>query len=409
MAAALVRGDPALGRRRGAEHRCDVVAEAFNVEAAGQVRDGPAHVGRPDVEDGRYGGREAADHQLVVEEHGSDVGAFEQVVQVVVGAIERIHLAAEFDIDGMQFLVDGLELFLGSLQFLVRRLQLFIDRYQLFVGGLQFLQRRFVFLDDRLEPVAGLVQLALHDDGRVVRGRPAERRAFASHDRALIGERDQQQRLAHRAFGQGFDGDADELHALLVDLDGESFARGGASAFQALAQKRAQVETKLPAGHRQQLARRRTGRGFQVLARAAGEIHHVAIAIDHDVRGSEAFQHLLVDRVPQRKPAQGMAARRQRHRVAIAHRMRQRQHGQAGRGAGPPLEDAMTLVDGSEEVAEMRDVLRRTEEQETTRSQRIVKGRDDLVLHFHAEIDQQVAAGDKVDARERRIADHAVR
>ena len=69
----------------------------------------------------------------------------------------------------------------------------------------------------------------------------------------------------------------------------------------------------------------------------------------------------------------------------------------------------MLLVDGGEQVAVLADALRRAEEQIAARAQRVVEGRDDLVLDVRPEIDQQVAAGDQVHPRERRIADDAVR
>src|SRR4051794_22213965 len=44
-----------------------------------------------------------------------------------------------------------------------------------------------------------------------------------------------------------------------------------------------------------------------------------------------------------------------------------------------------------------------------TGPQRIVEDRNDMVLRLGPEVDQQVAAGDQVDARERWVAQHAVR
>src|SRR5262249_7049976 len=48
-------------------------------------------------------------------------------------------------------------------------------------------------------------------------------------------------------------------------------------------------------------------------------------------------------------------------------------------------------------------------ERETVGLERIMKDRDDVALQLAVEVDEQIAAGDQIHARERRIAHHAVR
>jgi hypothetical protein len=72
-------------------------------------------------------------------------------------------------------------------------------------------------------------------------------------------------------------------------------------------------------------------------------------------------------------------------------------------------EDALDLVLGREQLGVPGDGLRDAEEQEAARAQRVVEQRDHLLLQPPAEVDQQVAAGDEVEAGERRVADQAVR
>ena len=104
-----------------------------------------------------------------VEKHGCHLCAFEQILQIVVGVIERFHLAGELGIDRVQFLVDGLQLLLRGLELLVGGLHLLVHRDEFLVGGFQLFQRRFVFLEHRLQAIAGLAQFAFDMRGRPIR------------------------------------------------------------------------------------------------------------------------------------------------------------------------------------------------------------------------------------------------
>src|SRR5436853_4778735 len=57
----------------------------------------------------------------------------------------------EFLVKGSEFLVAGVQLFLGRLEFFVGALKFLVCRQDLFVGGFEFLKRGLVLLDERLE------------------------------------------------------------------------------------------------------------------------------------------------------------------------------------------------------------------------------------------------------------------
>jgi hypothetical protein len=72
------------------------------------------------------------------------------------------------------------------------------------------------------------------------------------------------------------------------------------------------------------------------------------------------------------------------------------------------VEPPMT-VEGFEVVGQRADVLARSEQHHALTLQREVKQTQNLLLSDRLQVDQQVAAADQVDARERRVLDHVVR
>ena len=85
----------------------------------------------------------------------------------------------------------------------------------------------------------------------------------------------------------------------------------------------------------------------------------------------------------------------------------EREVDERGRGLAA-LEDAKPLVHGVEELGVARQALRRAQEEEAAAPQGIVEQGHQLRLQLRVQIDQQVATGDEVDVRERRVADQAV-
>ncbi len=97
--------------------------------------------------------REPLDAQLVVQKDRGNLCTVQEILQIVVRVRERIELTLEFGVDGHQFLIEGLHLFLRCLQFLIGALQLFVGGLQFLVGGLQFLIGGLLFLDRLLQPL----------------------------------------------------------------------------------------------------------------------------------------------------------------------------------------------------------------------------------------------------------------
>src|SRR5437762_14388106 len=63
----------------------------------------------------------------------------------------------------------------------------------------------------------------------------------------------------------------------------------------------------------------------------------------------------------------------------------------------------MRSIDRREQVGESADGLRRAKQEKAVRVQRVVERRDHAFLQRRGEIDEQIAAADKIDSRERRV------
>ena len=126
---------------RAARARCRRISVGA-VEVVREVAERPADVVRDDAEDLGDPRRELADAQLAVEEQRADVGALEQVLDVVVELLQLGVLLLVLGVDGVELLVDRVQLLVRALQLLVRRDQLLVGRLHLLVGGLELLDRR---------------------------------------------------------------------------------------------------------------------------------------------------------------------------------------------------------------------------------------------------------------------------
>ena len=137
---------------RSAEHRWRVLDQVVVFELMGEIRDRPALVGRRDAEQIGDPVGEALDAQARIEEQRAEIGRRHQVLQVAVGARDRLELQLQLAVDGLQLLVDRLQLFLAGLQLLGGRAVFLVDRLQLFVGGAQLLVGGLRFLAHRAQP-----------------------------------------------------------------------------------------------------------------------------------------------------------------------------------------------------------------------------------------------------------------
>ena len=122
-------------------------------------RNRPADVGGDQAHQAGDRRRVALDPELLVQEHGGDAGAGQQVHHVVGGAFQLVDLLLEADVDGVELLVEGLELLLGGLHLLVGRLELLVGRHDLLVGGLELVVGPLQLVDGALELLAGDLQL----------------------------------------------------------------------------------------------------------------------------------------------------------------------------------------------------------------------------------------------------------
>ncbi|MCY1448363.1 hypothetical protein D9M71_650250 [compost metagenome] len=82
---------------------------------------------------------EPADTHVAIDKHGSNVGGGNQVGQIVVDLVGFLDLGLEFGIDGQQLFIDRLQFFLAGFQFFGGRTQLFVNRVHFLVGSLELL------------------------------------------------------------------------------------------------------------------------------------------------------------------------------------------------------------------------------------------------------------------------------
>ena len=143
---ANAQGKPPVGQRlhlrfyrhQGVQHALCVLQQAgVALEVGHNVRHLPADIAIDQVNERRRRGRETQNAQLGVQKHRRNTGAGQQVVHVVVGAGQVLHLGVQFVVHRGQLFVQGLQLFLGGFHFLVSGLQLFVDGLHFFIGGLE--------------------------------------------------------------------------------------------------------------------------------------------------------------------------------------------------------------------------------------------------------------------------------
>jgi hypothetical protein len=95
--------------------------------------DRPSHISGYEVDEPRHGGGEAIDSEPRIQEDGGDIGACEEVVQVIVRAFLFPDPGLELRVHGDELFVERLEFLPGeSLGFLVQVLLLEDDREKVF-------------------------------------------------------------------------------------------------------------------------------------------------------------------------------------------------------------------------------------------------------------------------------------
>src|SRR6266700_5011374 len=365
---AIFRFHSTLECAPSAEHALDVLAKAFEVETARQIRDRTAAITGKDVENPCHSRRETTNRQRAVQEYGGYIRALEQVLQVAIGPIQRFDLVAELGVDRVQFLVDGLKLLLGGLELLIGRLHLLVDGDQFLIGRLQFFERGFVFLDHRLKSIARLTQFPFDmERSALLDGSGSSQRFLATENRPLVDEHDHVERLAC-AIPQRFDENIDDLIATRFGFDGYALSRTPAASFHGLTECRSQVQSKPLACQCQQLSRGCAGRHFQVFSGLGGIVNDVAIAIGDDMSGRKPIEDVLVDRLAEQQSAERRTMRHQVLELSRLERLGDDRQTDTGGDIGSPAKDAVLLFDRHEQFVELADIFRRSEEEVAIRS-----------------------------------------
>ncbi len=118
-----------------------------------------ALVGLPDIEQFDHPGRVAHDAQIAVEEQGGNIGGGQQVLKVVRQAAEFVYFVLVFLVNGGEFLVHRLQLFLAGFKLFKCGAQLFVCRLKFFIRGFHLLAAGFIFFDDGLQALPGFLKL----------------------------------------------------------------------------------------------------------------------------------------------------------------------------------------------------------------------------------------------------------
>jgi hypothetical protein len=296
-----------------------------------------------------------------------------------------------------------LQLLLCRLQLLVAALQLLVARLRLLVDGAQLLHRALLLLDHRLQLRARRRQqrvrprqlAALAPPRRL--GRPRARRRLRN------GGAFEQHQVAGRAvFGRGH---ADHHQG---DDAGAAIAPGPVRL--ALhrprrrarrADRRADVQRHRRRQHSRELQVGLPRRWLQVGADIADERTDLQVLVDIDARRCVAVeQHALEAGIRVAGGRAGLPLVLQQRRMGGACRWPQRRR-RTGRLARV---DTVVLVDHRKQAGIAGQRFGAAEEQHAARLQGVVEDPQHAVLQRPRKVDQQVAAADQVEVRERRVA-----
>ena len=342
-----------IRRQQPLEHLARRIAQMAVAEALREMGDRPADVGRQQLQQRLHRRREPADAEAAIEEQRRDVGAVEQVVEIVGARLELADLGLELAVDRIELLVERLQLLLGGLELLVRGLQLLVDRPDLLVGRLQLLVRRLHLLDAEAEILAGGVELALQlvlarrladlaGPGPLVAARLALAEAHQQPERGIAPGSERRDHYAHRM-----------QRIAAADLG----VAGGLAAFvDGLAHRHAQHRLQALARHRQQVVRGLAARRPQVVLGRSAQEEHPVVYVDQGAGRRVALDQRLIHQLADTRRRIRRGRRRQIVTAPVARADEREVHDVVTGGTQPP-EDPPLLGDRPEQVLLAADRL----------------------------------------------------
>ena len=145
------------------------------------------------------------------------------------------------------------------------------------------------------------------------------------------------------------------------------------------------------------------GAGSRNAPGLAAELDDLQVGVDHHARRRIALEdgaaHLALEHLLGRR---SVAVARPAARQAGGRVIDRERHRRRSRAVLLAV-DAQLLVDQREQVALRADGLGLAEHQEAVRLERVVEHREQLPLQLRVQVDEDVAAEDQVEPRERRI------
>ena len=300
-----------------------------------------------------------------------------------------------------------LHLLLGALELLVGALQLLVGRLHLLVGGLELLVGALLLLQGRLQVVLGDVELTLELlDALQQRLRRGVRHRRQSGRLAL---RRQGLKQHHEALPAGIrvlQRQHVHLHRLGLVLLGELGLRvDGLVPPLRLADEAAHDHVQLGTRQTHELEAGGAGGGAEKRPDMAAKVQHLELFADDDARRHKALEQLALGDVLQVGDAPGRLGKVRR----LARRRRREAHVERRRvGAVAAAIQLGLAVDRREQLRRVTDALRAAEHQAALVGEGVVQDAQGAPLRRGLQVDQQVAAGDQIDAREGRVLEQVV-
>ncbi len=132
-----------------------------------EITDRLAYVVIGDAAKGSHRGRIAAHFKFFIEKQGGDAGARQQIIQVVIELRELGEFVLILRVDGIELFIDRLQFLVGALQFFIAGEQFFIGCLQFLVGGFQLFYRRLQIFTGKLQFTFQVIDALFSDTVKV--------------------------------------------------------------------------------------------------------------------------------------------------------------------------------------------------------------------------------------------------